>query len=105
MENTNKTTPTLELVDGKAFDFNLIGRNFMAVLNPAVELFKKDPTNFILIFAIPVVVGGLLSQIVLPMMLGGLLYGGLVGWLLSTVIFLICSVVLSLLAYLALLKR
>lgn len=105
MENTHQhAQPTLKLLDGQKTDFGMIWNNFLATLMPAFDLFKKDPVNFILIFAIPVIVGGLLSELVLPMLLGGLLYGGLVGMLISIVVFIFCSIILSIIAYLALVK-
>lgn len=105
MENTHHAPPELKLLDGQKTDFGMIWNNFMATLMPAFELFKKDPVNFILIFAIPVIVGGLLSQLVLPMLLGGFLYaGGIVGLLISAVVFIFCSVILTIFAYLALVK-
>ena len=105
MENTHKSPPSFQVIDGKKFDFNLIWSNFMSILNPAVELFKKDALNFILIFAVPVIIGGLLANIVFPTVLGGLILStGIIGMLLSLAIFVFCSIVLSLIAYLALVK-
>lgn len=104
MENTHQhAQPTLKLLDGQKTDFGMIWSNFQATLIPAFDLFKKDPLNFILIFAIPVIVGGLISQLLLPMLLGGLLFGP-AGVLISLVIFILCSIVLSIVAYLALVK-
>ena len=81
----------------------MIWDNFRATLGAALELFKKDPLNFVLIFAIPVIAGGLLSQILLPMVLGGLMFGP-AGALISLVIFIFCTIVLEIVAYLALVK-
>lgn len=106
MENAHqKSAAEFKIVDGQKTDFNQIFANFGYVVSKAVDLFKKDPTNFILAFAIPVVVGGLLSVILVPMLLGGIIMaGGLVGGLISLAVYLFCGIILSMVAYVASLK-
>jgi hypothetical protein len=99
MENTQKSAPAFQNIDGKKFDVNLIGGNFMASFMPAWELFKKDPVNFILVFALPVVIGAVLSFLIVPLLLGSLLYGNLLVAGLVTLVFVILSALFQFYAY------
>ena len=106
MENAHQNgSAEFKIIDGQKTDFNQIFGNVNYVVTKALELFKKDPTNFILAFAIPVVVGGILSAILVPMLFGGMiLTGGMVGGLVSLAVYIFCSIVLSVVAYVALIK-
>lgn len=106
MENAHHKSPgEFKILDGQKTDVNQIFANLGYIVSKALELFKKDPANFILAFAIPVVVGGLLSVILVPMLLGGIIAGGgLIGGVISLVVYIFCGIVLSVVAYVALLK-
>lgn len=105
MENTHqKSSAEFKILDGQKTDFNQIFANLGYILNKAMDTFKKDPTNFLLAFAIPVVVGGILTIILTPLLWGSIVTGGLTGGLISLLIYVFCSIVLSIVAYVALLK-
>jgi hypothetical protein len=105
MENTHqKSSAEFKILDGQKTDFNMIFANVGYVFNKALELFKKDTTNFVLAFAIPVVVGGLLTVIAAPLLLAGLYRGGIGGFATAMSLFALVAFVLSLVAYIALLK-
>lgn len=105
MENANqKSKAEFKLLDGQKTDFNQIFANFSYIAMDALELFQKDPVNFIMAFAIPVVVGGLLAVVLIPLLFGGFLYAGVLGGLISLAVFIVCGLGLNLVAYIALMK-
>jgi len=103
MENTHQAaTPTLKILDGQKMDFNDIMSNFRATLNPTLEMFKKDPVNFALVYALPILLGGVLVQIVVPLLLAVPALLSLIGIL--GIAFAVLAVALSIVSYVALVK-
>jgi len=101
MENAHqKAQADFKLLEAGKTDFNVIFGNLNYVINHALEIFKKDPVNLILAAAIPLVAAGLIVAILLPILVGLVpAIGGL-----TVLIGLVVSIVLSLIAYVAMFK-
>lgn len=100
MEKTHKAAPEFKILDGQKTDFNAIWGNFMATLNPTLDLFKKDPATFLLIYASPIILGAVVANIIFPLILGGMVGLAAILGIVGVVLILLLSII----SYLALIK-
>lgn len=98
METTTKSA-SFQIVDGQKFDFNIIWNNFLVTMNQTWELFKKNPLNFILVFALPVIFGALIMLVLFPMIFGSLYYGNLFLAGIITLLFMVLLYIFQYYAY------